>query len=56
MSNVWICIKSSYNENKINFMLFTITPPQNLTGEQLISLQSHMVLTTGNKIIDIDNV
>ena len=33
-----------------------MTPPQNLFGEQLILLQSHMVLSTGNKNIDIDNV
>ena len=35
---------------------FTMTSPQNLTGERLISLQPHVFLTTGNINIDIDNV
>ena len=39
-----------------NSIRFTITPPHNLTEEQLIPLQSHMFLSKGNRNIDIDNV
>ena len=46
MLSVWICIKSSWNEKKTKTTRFTITHPQNLAGEQLISLQSPMVLAT----------
>ena len=46
MLSVWICIKSSWNEKEINYIRFTIPHPQNLAGEQLISLQSPMVLVT----------
>ena len=40
----------------LRFIRFTITPPQNITGEQLISLQSHIFLSKGNRTIDNDNV
>ena len=35
---------------------FTLIPPQDLPGEQLILLQSHLFLTTGNININIGNV